>query len=83
MVPIPSGQVDGLIGKRVKSPYSSRCCKLIKAFETDGHFSSTLKGKASKASESEDLPFKLIDSRLSGQKLGDVQIVAEGFPGKF
>jgi hypothetical protein len=42
-----------------------------------------MKGKASKASESEDLPLLLIDSRLSGQKLGDVQNVAERFPGKF
>ena len=41
LVPIPSDRVDGLKGKWVKSLYSSRCCKLKTAFETDGHFPST------------------------------------------
>jgi hypothetical protein len=38
-----------------------------------------MKGKASKASKSEDLPLLLIDSRLSGQKRGDVQNVRRDF----
>jgi hypothetical protein len=49
MVPIPSDRVDGLIGKQVKSQYSSRCCKLIKAFETDGHSLSTDRGEGLKS----------------------------------